>query len=155
MYLFPTIHNKLQQYNPWPHVANRHTSISQLLSLWRHSHDDVTLARLRRSQPPFSLWRDSHCDATRYWAGHAHSYGRTYVRYVTDTLPRLIYKDTQQLQLSLAVRLCIRKTLNVCAWGTKYPHVQYQIFSTIGCGLLQEFHFIVQQFKLYRMSCST
>jgi len=35
----------------------------------------------RRSQPPFSLWRHSHCDAIRYWAGHAHRYGRKYVRY--------------------------------------------------------------------------
>ena len=41
--------------NPWPHVANRHISISQLLSLWRHSH----------------------CDVIRYWAGHAQRYGRT------------------------------------------------------------------------------
>jgi len=40
-----------------------------------------------RSQPPFSLWRHSHCDVIRYWACHAHRYGRT------DTLPRLIYKD--------------------------------------------------------------
>jgi len=44
----------------------------------------------RRSQPPFPLWRHSHCDVIRYWAGHAHRCGRTYV---TDTLPRLIYKD--------------------------------------------------------------
>ena len=39
--------------NPWPHVANRHISIIQLLSLWRHSH----------------------CNIIRYWAGHAHHYG--------------------------------------------------------------------------------
>jgi len=39
--------------NPWPHVANRRISISQLLSLRRHSHYGVS--RLRRSQPPFSL----------------------------------------------------------------------------------------------------
>jgi len=38
------------QCNTWPHVTNRHISISQLLSLWRHSH----------------------CDVIRYWAGHAH-----------------------------------------------------------------------------------
>ena len=56
-------------------VAIRHISISQLLSLWRHSHYDVS--RLRRSQPPFSLWRRSHCDDIRYWAGHARRYGRT------------------------------------------------------------------------------
>jgi len=42
----------------------------------------------------------------------------------------------------------------LCMGGTKYPHVQYQIFSTIGCGLLQEFHSLVQQFKLNPMSCS-
>jgi len=30
---------------------------SRLLSLWRHSHYNVS--RLRRSQPPFSLWRHS------------------------------------------------------------------------------------------------
>ena len=29
-----------------------------------------------------SLWRHSHCDIIRYWAGHTHRYGRTYVRYV-------------------------------------------------------------------------
>ena len=31
----------LERCNPWPHVANRHISMSQLLSLWRHSHYDV------------------------------------------------------------------------------------------------------------------
>jgi len=41
------------------HVANRHISISQLLSLWRHSH----------------------CDVICYSAGHAQRYGRTYVTY--------------------------------------------------------------------------
>jgi len=50
----------LEWCNPWPLVANRHISISQILSLWRHSHYDVS--RLRRSQFPFSLWRHSHCD---------------------------------------------------------------------------------------------
>jgi len=35
---------KLERCNPWPHVANRHISISQLLSLWRHSHYDVICA---------------------------------------------------------------------------------------------------------------
>ena len=52
-------------------------SISQLLSLWRHSHYDIW--RLRRSQPPFSLWHHSHCDVIRYWAGHARRYGHEYV----------------------------------------------------------------------------
>jgi len=41
-------------------VANHHISITQLLSLWRHSHYDVI----------------------RYWAGHAHHYERMYVTYV-------------------------------------------------------------------------
>jgi len=50
-------------------IANRHISI--------HSHYDVS--RLRLSQPQFSLWRHFHCDVIRYWAGHAHRYGRTYV----------------------------------------------------------------------------
>ena len=50
-------HRLLERCNPWPHVANRIISIIQLLSLWRHSHYDVS--RLRRSQPPFSLWRHS------------------------------------------------------------------------------------------------
>ena len=61
---FPDQNNiwTIEQCNPWPHVANRHISISELLSLWRHSH----------------------CDVIRYWACHAHRYGRTlgYVRYV-------------------------------------------------------------------------
>jgi len=71
-YTLAVFFNKLERCNPWPHVANRHISISQLLSSWRHSH----------------------CDVIRYWAGtgNVHRYGRTYVR--TDTLPRLIYKDT-------------------------------------------------------------
>jgi len=79
------------------HVANRRISISHLLSLWRHSRHDVS--RLRRSQHPFSLRRHSHCDVIRYWAGHAHRHGRTYI---TDTLPRLIglYKDYRHFDRS-------------------------------------------------------
>ena len=69
-----------------PVVACRQPPYLHLLSLWHHSHYDVS--RLRCSQPPLSLWRHSHCDVIRYWAGHAHRYRRT------DTLPRLIYKDT-------------------------------------------------------------
>ena len=34
---------QLERCNPWPHVANRHISISQLLSLIRHSHYDLIL----------------------------------------------------------------------------------------------------------------
>jgi len=50
----------LERCNPWPHVANRHISISQLLSLWRHLimtsfASPAPFSRLRRSQPPFSL----------------------------------------------------------------------------------------------------
>jgi len=37
--------------------------------------------------------------------------------------------------------------------GTKYPHIQYQIFSTIGRGLLAELHVVVQQFKLNPIRC--
>jgi len=48
------------------------------------------IRRSQRSQPPFSLWRHSHCDVIRYWAGHAHCYGRTNVH--MHTLPRLIIK---------------------------------------------------------------
>jgi len=63
----------LEQCNPWPHVANRRISISQLLSLWRHSHYDVL--HLQRSQPPFSLWHHSLLSWPR-------RFGRMYVRYV-------------------------------------------------------------------------
>jgi len=49
--------NELEWCNPWPHVAYRHISISQLLS----------------------SWRQSHCDVIRYWAGNVHRYVRTYV----------------------------------------------------------------------------
>jgi len=44
---------KRERCNPWPHLANRHISTSQLSSLWRHSHYDVI----------------------RYWAGHTQRYG--------------------------------------------------------------------------------
>jgi len=62
----------LEPCNPWPHVANHHISISQQLSLWRHSHYDVTRAaraygaRKFATRSPavpimtsFSLWRHS------------------------------------------------------------------------------------------------
>jgi len=74
LYYCFAIYVLLERCNPWPHVANRQISISQLLSLWRHSHYDVIC----------------------YWAGHAQRDGRTYVRtYVyTDTffIPRLILR---------------------------------------------------------------
>jgi len=50
-------------------------AISQLLSMWRHSYYDVWCL-----QTAFSLWRHSHCDLISYWPGHAHRYGRRYVR---------------------------------------------------------------------------
>ena len=51
----------LERCNPWPHVANGHITLSQLLSLLRHSH----------------------CDVIGYQAGHAQRYGRTDVTYLT------------------------------------------------------------------------
>ena len=44
-----TLKVTVERCNLWPHVASRHISISQLLSLWRHSHYDVIRA-------PY-LWR--------------------------------------------------------------------------------------------------
>jgi len=38
------IYTILERCNSWPHVANRHISISQLLSLWHHFHNDVIRA---------------------------------------------------------------------------------------------------------------
>jgi len=43
----------LERYNPWPHVANRHISTSQLLPLWHHSHYDAAPIPIMTS---FSLW---------------------------------------------------------------------------------------------------
>jgi len=68
-----------QRCHPWPHVANRHISINQLLlSLWHHSHYDVigatpTVTDIRTyvSTNVTYEWRNEH----------------------TDTLPRLIYRD--------------------------------------------------------------
>jgi len=57
------------------------------------------------------------------------------------------------LSTYLTVRLCIQETKRLCM-GTKYPHIQYQIFSTIGHGLLAVLHVLVQQFKLNPISCS-
>jgi len=73
---------QLERCNPWPHVANCHVSISQLLSLWRHSHYDFSC--LWNSQPPFSLWRHLLLSWPRPLL-------RTY--HCTDTLPRSINKD--------------------------------------------------------------
>jgi len=93
-------YNITRACNPWPHVANRHISgryrqrLSQLLSLWRHSHYDVIRtaraydARNPRLSQLSSLWRLSLLS----WPRPAL---RTYVR--TDTLPRLIYKDCRPI----------------------------------------------------------
>ena len=109
----PSAYNdKPERCNPWPHVANRHMSVRELLSLWRHSHYDVSC--LRRSQPPFSLWHHSHCDVIRYSAGNARRYGRTYV---TDTLPGLIYK-----YVLLPMRFCQCFFVTVCA-ATVYRRI--------------------------------
>jgi len=53
--------NLLERWNPWPHVANRHVSISQLLSLWRRSHYDVSRSPTASVViiTSFSLWRHS------------------------------------------------------------------------------------------------
>ena len=64
----------LECCNPWPHVANRRTSISQLLSLWRHSYYDV----IRASRAFGARSPRSHYDVIRYWGGHTQRYGRTY-----------------------------------------------------------------------------
>jgi len=61
-----------------PYLHKPAIVIVMSFSLWRHS----CVSRVRRSQPPFSLWRHSHYDVICYWAGHAHRYGRTYVRSV-------------------------------------------------------------------------
>jgi len=54
--------DKLERCNPWPHVANCHISISQLLLLWRHSHYDLAPTALAAPvliMTSFSLWRHS------------------------------------------------------------------------------------------------
>jgi len=53
----------LERYNPWPHVANRHISINQLL--WRRSHYDVVLI-----MTSFSLWRHSRAYGARSPRSH-------------------------------------------------------------------------------------
>jgi len=65
----------LERCNPWPRVANRHITISQLLPLWRHSHFDGYGYAYGARSPR------SHYAVIRYWTVHAHRYGRTYVRY--------------------------------------------------------------------------
>jgi len=42
---------ELEHHNQWPHVINRRISISQLLSLRRHSHYDVPFAALEAPIP--------------------------------------------------------------------------------------------------------
>jgi len=78
---------QLEQCNPWPQVvANHHISISQLLSLWRHSHYDSACSPC------------SHYDVIVIVTSFATELAtptvtdvRMYVR--TDTLRHLIHKD--------------------------------------------------------------
>jgi len=76
---------ELERCNPWPHVINRHISISQLLSFWRHSHYDGS----SRSHDVIRIVTSFATEADL--ATPTVTDVRTYVR--TDTLPRLIYKD--------------------------------------------------------------
>jgi len=72
---------RVERCNPWPHVVNRHISISQLLSLWRHSRYDLC-ARSPRS----------HYDVIFIVTSFAIELATPTVTDVrTDTLPRLIY----------------------------------------------------------------
>ena len=76
-------YTSLKRCNPWPHVANRHISISQLLLLWRHSHYDVS--RLRCSQPR------SHYDVILIHSLLSWSRPLLWTYERTETLPRLLY----------------------------------------------------------------
>jgi len=55
----------VERWNPWPHVANRHISISQLLSLWRHSHYGV----IRYWAGETREWRHNENDVIMIIAG--------------------------------------------------------------------------------------
>jgi len=87
----------IERCNPWPHVTNRHISISQLLSLWRHSHYDVIrVCRAIALTAPvlimtlFSLWR-------HLLLSWPHPPLRTCVHTLcVDTLLRLIYRDVSE-----------------------------------------------------------
>jgi len=107
----------LERCNPWPHVANRHISISQ---------------------PPLSLWRHSQCDVIRYWDGHAHHYLRTYV---TDTLPRLIYKDmnTDQWWVPRQTGTCS------CWWAVHKLMPECQRRTADDCQEVQPLYSVTQQ----------
>ena len=62
---------------------------------------------------------------------------------VVRPVVQLVGQPVASCKRGITVSFCIKETLNVCAWGTKYPHVQ--IFSTIiGRGLLPESHLLVQ-----------
>jgi len=65
------LHLLLERYNPWPRVANRHISISQLLSLWRRSHYDVI----------------------RYWDGHAQRYRCTTLSHTSHNIIMTLHKS--------------------------------------------------------------
>jgi len=85
---------QLPYLQPVPSVTKPSIIIMTSFSLWCHSLG----SHLRRLQPTtkpailimtsFSLWRHSHYDVIGDWAGH------TQRKTLTDTLPRLIYKDT-------------------------------------------------------------
>ena len=82
----------LERCNPWLHVANRHTSI---LSLWRYSHYDV----IRASRAYGAGSPRSHYDVIFIMTSFATELTTPIVMddrtLRTDTLPRLVYKDTQ------------------------------------------------------------
>jgi len=102
-----------ERCNPWPHVANHHISISQLLSFWRHSRSPC-----------------SHYYVIRYWAGHAQCYGRTKVR--TDALPRLIYNDSRRWRLIQRNVVAFASSVD---WGRNYRNSILPCFQDIKCVL--------------------
>jgi len=54
------VFHSVERCNPWPHVANRHISISQLLSLWRHFHYDVICEAYGARNPRHArTWKSS------------------------------------------------------------------------------------------------
>jgi len=80
----------LERCNPWPHVANRHISKSQLLSLWRQSHYDVIReARAYGARNPLASY--SHYDVILIVTSFATELATPSVTDEhSDTLPRNI-----------------------------------------------------------------
>jgi len=92
-----TVFEILERCNPWPHVANRHIS-----GRYRQRLSQLLL-----------LWR--------HWR-HAQRYGRTKV-FLTDTLPRLIYRDSELLvesRESFLADVCLAAPLRVAP--SEYHH---------------------------------